>query len=72
MRGLKNPFPAPGAVDVHRQFSFGPPLLLSEEAPWKKAVSVGFLGLTSHITKIGDSDIKAGFWKEFSYSSKLL
>ena len=34
MGGLNNPFPAPGADDVHGQFSLGPPsLLLREEAP---------------------------------------
>ena len=33
MRGLNNPFPAPGADDVHYRFSLGPPSLLPEEAP---------------------------------------
>ena len=33
MHGLNNPFPAPGADDVHRRFSLGHPLLLPEEAP---------------------------------------
>ena len=33
---LNNPFPAPGADDVHRQFGLGPlSLLLREEAPEK-------------------------------------
>ena len=25
MHGLNNPFPAPGADDIHRRFSLGPP-----------------------------------------------
>ena len=34
MRGLNNPFPAPGADKVHRRFGLEPPLLLlREEAP---------------------------------------
>ena len=34
MLGLNNPFPAPGADDIRRQFGLGPPLfLLREEAP---------------------------------------
>ena len=41
MCGLNHPFPAPGADDVHRRFSLGPPsLLLREEAPWKKAPNI--------------------------------
>ena len=36
MGGLNDPFPAPGADDVYRQFSLGPPSFLPEEAPWKK------------------------------------
>ena len=36
MRGLSNPFPAPGVENVLRQFGLWPPLLLlREEAPWK-------------------------------------
>ena len=58
MRGLNNPFPAPGAGNVHRWFGLGPPsLLLREaEAPWKKAT-----GYTKHD---GISKIKATIGKE--------
>ena len=38
MRGLNNPFPAPGEDDVHRQFSLGPLSLLPKGAPWKKRI----------------------------------
>ena len=31
MRGLNNPFPAPGVDNVHRQFGLGPPSLLLRE-----------------------------------------
>ena len=33
MHALNNPFPDPGADDVHRLFSLRPPSLLPEKAP---------------------------------------
>ena len=39
MHGLNNPFPAPGADDVHRQFSLGPPSLLLRRHLEKKKVN---------------------------------
>ena len=46
-RGLNNPFPAPGADDVHRRFSLGPPSLLLRRHLKKKVLEISeFLFLT--------------------------
>ena len=52
MRGPNNPFPAPGADDVHSRFSLGPPSLLPEEAPWKKGITGPFQVLHTWIIPI--------------------
>ena len=57
--GLNNPFPAPGADNVHRQFGqIGPPLLLlREEAPRKEIVNgAEWLKIGGHV-----HDIITGF-----------
>ena len=60
MRGLNNPFPAPGTEDVHRRFSLGPPLLLPEEAPWKKTIytNFGFPALKSRVHRLAPDSLK--------------